>query len=109
MDINPREMVELTEAELDAPLYEFEETVYIDYAKANAVYQDLVLKHKDLGAKLAHDKRRLALALVQALREAGRPATGWELGLIRDAGISPLEMAGVQVDLGRGDACEGRR
>jgi hypothetical protein len=109
MNTNPK----LTQAELDTPLYDEEITILISHAEANATYQDLVQKHKDLGCKLQHDKRRLALALAQAIRSEGRCATEWEGALLEDAGLGKLEtvpvLGPVQYLTEVDGHCEGRR
>ena len=45
-------------------------------------------RHK---ARLTHDKRRLAQALLERIRAAGRPATDWERALLLDAGIEEMK------------------
>jgi len=89
MNTNPP----LTEAELNAPLYDETVEILIPYEPANAKYQDLIQRHKSLGCRLHHDTRRIALALAQRIRTDGAKATDWELALMEDAGLTRTEMS----------------
>jgi hypothetical protein len=111
--------VNLDGIDLDAPLYDEETTVLIPYEQANERYQDLIRRHKNLGAASSFEKRRLALALAQSIRQAGRPATEWELALMEDAGLRKQELPKTlnefvgeikELRLPKGESfCDGRR
>ena len=81
----------LDSIDLSKPIYEEEETILIPFEQANATYQDLVQRHKSLGASLKFHKRRLALALAKRIRQSNQPAGDWELALLDDAGLSEQE------------------
>jgi hypothetical protein len=103
--------------DLDAPLYDEEITVLIPYDEANRKYQDLVTRHKNLGASASFEKRRLALALARAIDTAGRCPTEWEMALMEDAGLRRNELPCKpcvgpvkELRLPAGESwCEGRR
>jgi len=82
----------LTQAQLDSPLYPETTDILIPFGPANDKYQELIAKHKNLGAQLAHDTRRLALALAQRIRLDGSTATDWELALMEQAGLGQAEL-----------------